>query len=252
MPVQEPFFIPKKNSHLQAFIEPVNELFNRYTELVAKTDDLFDRVKTQFPEAVTCPSLVVQENAPTPQNTCFSCCHALFDLSLIEAFYLHTAFSRNFGFGHARSAILEAAGEADRLLAKEKRHFFQMKQKGHSDTQIMEEAGKVRIPCPLLDKAGLCALYDWRPITCRLYGIPTAIGGKAVACPHSGFGKGAYPTVQLDRIQDTLASLSMELMRLLATRFKELHLVYVPVSMALLAPYDDLYFGLAQPKPEDR
>ncbi len=258
MTPREPFFLPKKNSRLEAFAEPVNALFARYTALAAKADDLFNRVKAQFPEAVTCPSLTGQAGQATqatPEgtvNTCASCCHALFDLSLIEAFYLHTAFTRHFGFGPVRSRILEAAGHADRLLTKEKHLFFQMKQKGHSDAQIMEAAAKTRIACPLLDKAGFCALYDWRPITCRLYGIPSAIGGKAHVCPHSGFGQGAYPTVQLDRIQDSLSALSQELVLLLSTRFRELNTVYVPVSMALLTNYDDLYFGLAESKPEDR
>jgi Fe-S-cluster containining protein len=33
------------------------------------------------------------------------------------------------------------------------------------------------LPCPVLDpESGLCELYDWRPVSCRLYGPPVLFG----------------------------------------------------------------------------
>ena len=46
-----------------------------------------------------------------------------------------------------------------------------------------------RIRCPLLDKNQDCILYPYRPITCRVYGIPTGIHGTARVCGKAGFIK---------------------------------------------------------------
>ena len=121
--------------------------------------------------------------------------------------------------------------------------------KGSEDAMehIMEEAAKARIRCPLLDSNDQCVLYDYRPITCRLYGIPTAIGGKGHVCGQSNFAAGAsYPTVHLDKIQERLDRLSVEIRDRVQSRFKELHEVFVPVSMALLTNYDDAYLGIGR------
>jgi Fe-S-cluster containining protein len=38
-------------------------------------------------------------------------------------------------------------------------------------------------PCPALDPhSGLCALYEWRPMTCRVFGPATAHGGGVAVC----------------------------------------------------------------------
>ena len=113
------------------------------------------------------------------------------------------------------------------------------------------KAAKARIRCPLLDSNDQCVLYDYRPITCRLYGIPTAIGGKGHVCGQSNFAAGAsYPTVHLDKIQERLDRLSVEIRDRVQSRFKELHEVFVPVSMALLTNYDDAYLGIG-PAPKE-
>ena len=97
-----------------------------------------------------------------------------------------------------------------------------------------------------------CVLYEQRPVTCRLYGVPTAIHGKAHVCGKCGFARGgAYPTVALDRIQDKLAELSRRLAAAVGSRYRELHTVYVPVSMALLTKYDDAYLGVG-PAPKEQ
>lgn len=65
------------------------------------------------------------------------------------------------------------------------------------------------------------------------------------------FQKGqAYPTVALDRIQDRLADMSRRIGAAIGSRFRELHRVYVPVSMALITKYDDAYLGVG-PVPKE-
>lgn len=221
----------------------LTSVFTAYEALVAEADAVFARVGEMHPDCVTC------------KPGCSDCCHAMFDLSLVEAMYLNARFIEKYDFGPERSRILENAGSVDRKLTRMKRDYFRELRdaKGSEDAMehIMEEAAKARIRCPLLDLNDQCVLYDYRPITCRLYGIPTAIGGKGHVCGQSNFAAGAsYPTVHLDKIQERLDRLSVEIRDRVQSRFKELHEVFVPVSMALLTNYDDAYLGIG-PAPKE-
>lgn len=218
----------------------LDAVFQEYEALAARTDDLFERVRAQFPAEVACAA------------GCSDCCHALFDMSLVEAMALNRAFNARFGFGGPRSAVLEAASDADRAATRLKRHYFQRAKQGATDGDILGEAARDRLRCPLLGPDNHCALYEQRPITCRVYGVPTAIHGQAHVCGKCGFVPGgAYPTVALDRVQDKLAELSRRLVVALDSRYRELHTVYVPVSMALLTKYDDAYLGVG-PAPKEQ
>ncbi len=227
-----------KNPHMQN--TKLDAVFEAYEKLVAQTDALFGRVREQFPAEVSCKA------------GCSDCCHAMFDLSLAEAMYINRKFNERFGFGAERSAVLEAAGEADRRATRLKKHYYQRAKQGVSDEEIMREAGRDRIRCPLLGPDDTCLLYEFRPITCRLYGIPSVIQGKSHVCGKCAFTPGkAYPTVQLDRIQDRLADMSRDIALAVGSRFRELHTVYVPLSMALLTKYDDAYLGVGEAPREN-
>lgn len=222
-------------TRIEQSLEPV---FARYEKLRAEADRLFGQVRRLHPDCVTC------------SLGCSDCCHAMFDLSLVEALYLNRKFRQALAFGPEHSAIINAAGEADRLAARVKRELYQSSKDGDV-RQVMENAAQARIRCPLLDAEDHCLLYEDRPITCRLYGVPAAIDGEARVCGKSAFRKGqSYPTVALEKIQDRLTDLSREIAQTLGTRFDELHLVYVPVSMALLTRYDAEYLGISPAKPE--
>ena len=221
-----------------AMLSSLEPIFARYETLRAETDALFEQVRRQHPDCVTC------------SLGCSDCCHAMFDLSLVEALYLNKKFSQTIAFGPQHSAIISAAGDADRLATRIKRKLYKTSKDGDAQ-QVMEDAARTRIRCPLLDAEDRCQLYEHRPITCRLYGAPLAIAGAAHVCGKSAFSKGqSYPTIALDKIQDRLAAMSQEITQTLGTRFKKLHLVYVPVSMALLTRYDANYLGLSPEKPE--
>jgi len=170
-------------------------------------------------------------------------------MSLIEAMYLNHKFIERYPFGEIRSNIVEAANEADRKTYKRKRQLYRESMKGSDPRELLNAMAKERIRCPLLDNENKCIMYDARSITCRLYGIPTNIGGKAHTCGLSKFEAGKpYPTVSLDTIQDRLGKISLDLCKSIKSRFKELPGVYVPVSMALVTNYDKEYLGLTQPK----
>ncbi len=214
------------------------EFFDKYAAVINEADQVFNTVRARYAENVRC------------EKGCSDCCHALFDLTLVEALFLNTAFGARFK-GKERNQVLTRADEADRLVHRLKREAYKAVQEGKNAQDILLEMAKVRVRCPLLDDEGLCVMYDVRPVTCRIYGVPTAIGGEAHTCGRSAFEKGkAYPTVYLDRIQDRLYALSHELSASLGSRYKGLGEVLVPVSLALLTEYSEDYLGLTKPKAE--
>ena len=216
-----------------------NEFFKKYEAIITESDQVFNTVRARFADNVRC------------EKGCCDCCHALFDLTLVEALFLNSVFNARFK-GKDRTRVLKRADEADRQVHRLKRDAFRAVKDGQNAQEILLEMAKVRVRCPLLDDQGLCEMYDARPVTCRIYGVPTAIGGEAHTCGKSAFEKGkAYPTVYLDRIQDRLYALSHELSASLNTRFKGLGEVLVPVSLALMTEYSDEYLGIKKPKDED-
>lgn len=206
--------------------------FNQYEQLVSLADHTFQRVKEQYPDKAVC---VIH---------CSDCCYAAFDLSLIEAIYINHKFNQVF-HGNEKYNILEKANKADRMLYKYKRKFHKQYQEGRPEHEILAEMAVVRIRCPLLNEYDQCDLYQFRPITCRFYGIPTAIAGKAHTCWKSGFQEGEqYPTVNLDIIHQKLYQISDQLIKAIQSKYHRMADILVPLSMALLNTYDEEYLGL--------
>ncbi len=210
--------------------------FKKYEELLAKANAAFEQVKIQHPDCVTC------------RVGCSDCCYALFDLTLIEALYVNHHFNRNFE-GKEKKRLIEKANEADRCVYKIKRKVFKDFESGKSQDDILTEMAQERVRCPLLNEQDKCDLYEYRPVTCRLYGIPTAIGGKGHTCGKSAFLEGKpYPTVHLDKIQSRLYEISDELVKAIGSRYLRMGDMLVPLSMALLTVYDEQYLGTADEK----
>jgi Fe-S-cluster containining protein len=214
--------------------------FKRYEAFLEKADKAFALVKAQFPEAVKC------------QPGCADCCYALFDLTLIEAMYINYHFNRQFT-GAAREELLEKANAADRRIYKIKKAAFRSTQEGKKDEEVLEEVGQERIRCPLLNDENRCDLYPFRPIACRVYGIPLAIGGKGHTCGLSEFVQGEnYPTFNQDVVHDQLMAISAEFVQEIQSRHVRMADVLVPLSMALLTDYDEEYLGIGTPASEEK
>ena len=206
--------------------------FAKYQAIVDQVDAVFKKVHEEHQECVRC------------RVGCSDCCHALFDLTLIEALYIKTQFDKMFE-DSARALVIERANEADRAVYRLKRQAFRDHENGKPENQILEEMAAQRIRCPLLNSDDQCDLYAHRPLTCRLYGIPTVIGDMAHTCGLSGFEQGKpYPTVRLDAIQRKLYELSSELANEIGSSYPKLAELLVPVSMALLTEYTEEYLGV--------
>lgn len=178
----------------------LKEHITRYLELVARTEALFRDVAQAHPEAVAC------------RPGCDECCSVYFELSLIEAFMVSGMFQSTAGAA-AKERVLQRAAEVEPCFEEVRTLLGRAAHKtGAKAGDLHEAASRVSIRCPLNEDRG-CVLYDHRPITCRLYGVPQKIGERIVACPRSGFRLGGnYPTVNVNEIQNLLFQYSRELL----------------------------------------
>ena len=205
--------------------------FKRYEELVRAADQVFEKMGKNFPACINC------------KEGCSDCCYALFDLTLIEALYINHRFHERFA-GQIRSEMQEKANVIDRKIAMVKREAYRRLKNGEDEQKILTDLAAVRLRCPLLNDRNRCDMYEWRPLTCRFYGIPTAIGGKGHCCGLSGFKAGIeYPTVKLDTIYQRLQQISSELLKDMRARNIKLVDILIPVSMTLITVFDAEFFG---------
>ena len=212
--------------------EQFKPFFEQYDALSASVERAFESVKNQFPDCVKCKPL------------CADCCHAVFDLTLIEALYINERFGNKYN-GEILNIMMERCNKIDRTLYKLKKSAYKAVESGKEEKEILHEMAETRVRCPMLNDAEMCEIYDFRPLTCKLYGIPTAIGGEGYTCGLSGFEKGEkYPTVNLDKIQNKLLQLSAELAASIQSKYARLGEMLIPLSMALATVYDDEYLGI--------
>ncbi|MDM8524467.1 YkgJ family cysteine cluster protein [Desulfococcaceae bacterium HSG8] len=214
--------------------------FKKYEELVTAADTVFKQVATEHQDCVKC------------RVGCSDCCYALFDLTLIEALYINRKFNQEFK-EKERERLIEKANRSDRDIYKLKRKAYKDLESGRKEDDILAEIAQQRIRCPLLNDEDACDLYEYRPITCRFYGIPTAIGGKGHTCGLSAFAQGQqYPTVNLDVIHKKLYEISEELVKEIRSKYARMSEMLVPVSMAMITNYDDVYLGIADEDEESK
>ncbi len=208
-------------------------IFEKYEALVAEIEKGIHKIKEANPMEIHC------------EKGCCDCCYAVFDLSLIEAVYLNYRFFQ-IQEKKDQEEILERADTADRQAYRIKRNLNKLLTQGkQTEDEILTMLSRERIQCPLLNKDTLCDLYENRPITCRVYGVPTAIHGAGHTCGKSGFKEGiSYPTINLDRINQRLFGLSEELLKEIGVENEELERRLLPVSTSLLTDYDEEFFGL--------
>lgn len=189
--------------------------------LAARCDQAFAQVAAQYPDEMACHS------------GCDDCCHAVFDLSPIEAIALALAFHQ-LGRKQRRELgrrLERAAAEYERVLEAGA---------GLSGEARLEHFSRQRVACALLVD-GRCALYETRPLTCRLYGVPVAYAGRSRTCRKTGFVQGVtYPTADLGRVQAEL----MELSRPVVARFPELGRVRLDVARALILAGSPVMAGI--------
>ena len=133
---------------------------DRYLALLGAIDAWFERCLQAAP-----PGLLACRKG------CNACCRGLFDITLLDAFLLRA------GFAQLAAAVQEQALARcrPRLLELQARwpelhHPYLLNTLPDDSWTAMPEDDQT--PCPLLGTDGLCLIYPYRPMTCRLHGLP--------------------------------------------------------------------------------
>ncbi|HDR14404.1 MAG TPA: hypothetical protein ENN79_02735 [Desulfobacteraceae bacterium] len=170
----------------------IHDFFDPYEDLLAAADTAFEEMSKAHPGRVLC------------RRGCDDCCHAVFGLFLVEAAYLQEAFATL--DDSVRSGILARCDTADEDARRleEKLRVYR-----HDPAEAARVMTTERIRCPLLTEEKDCVLYHARPLTCRVYGIPTHIQGALRVCGKSGFSAdGRFGAFNLDLAQRRLLEIS--------------------------------------------
>ena len=133
--------------------------FNEYEALVRKTDEDIEIVKDAYPEASRC-------GAETDD-----CCYRYFDLELIEAIYLSNTMNRLLGSAVRKRVIHYAVN----IVQKTRKLIATLNQKGDGieakKTALADAYSGEKLRCALNNKHR-CSLFNYRPLSCRLHGVP--------------------------------------------------------------------------------
>ena len=205
-------------------MKKASDLFRSYELLVDKAEAAFQGVQKDHSSCIKC------------EPHCSDCCHAIFGLFLIEAGYLKEHLDEL--TNEEKRAALLRCEEAEKSLER----LQKMLQAHEGDPQMQAYImSRERIPCPLLNENQDCILYPYRPITCRVYGIPTKVQGKARVCWKAEFKKDErYPVFDLDGVYRDLYLLSTELLKSAGKDDSEKASLLFSVSKAITTSLEDL------------
>lgn len=137
----------------------MNELLQRYRTLLATIDLWFAAKQDEMPNAIVCA------------DGCSDCCRGLFDISLLDARLLRAGFDQLPAL--IRAGVVAKAEIRRAELQERWPDFAPPYLLNHMDDSLWTEMPEDDLtPCALLDSAGRCLIYDYRPMTCRLHGLP--------------------------------------------------------------------------------
>ena len=137
----------------------MSQILTEYRSLLRGIDEWFVRCMEQAGDQIVC------------RQGCAGCCRGLFEISLLDAALLQSGFAllaesvRDDVLSRARSRVVELQQCWPQFQPP-----YILNRLPHDDWQQMPEDDLT--PCPLLDTKGDCLVYDARPLTCRLHGLP--------------------------------------------------------------------------------
>lgn len=116
---------------------------------------------------------------------CTQCCHGAFAINALDVARLREGM-RHLGTVDAQKAET-LVRRARAWIAEFGAEFPGDAESGVLGASEEDEEGFEEFandaPCPALDpETGLCDVYEWRPMTCRVFGPPVRVEGGGLAC----------------------------------------------------------------------
>lgn len=139
---------------------PLDAVLDDYGKLLATVDEWFARSIARDGKNIACA------------KGCSECCRGLFDVTLLDALYLRRGIAV-LAPKLRRRAMDSAAGRLASLREAwpelEPPYILNVRPEEDWETLMPDND---ETPCPLLGDDGICMVYRFRPMTCRLHGIP--------------------------------------------------------------------------------
>lgn len=135
-------------------------IITAYGALLSEVDRWFAGCMERHPGEISCTS------------GCSACCCSLFDITLLDAWYLKSGFDR-LPDRLRRPSLAKATtrlAELCELWPDFSEPYLLNLRPEEEWSGLMSDDDET--PCPLLADNGTCLVYDYRPMTCRLHGLP--------------------------------------------------------------------------------
>lgn len=143
----------------------MDDILDRYAGLLREVDRWFAGCLRRHGGLIEC------------HNGCSACCRGLFDITLLDALHLRRGFEL-LPDDVRRGVRLKARARLDDLASRwpafNAPWTLNRIPEEEWDEMMPEED---ETPCPLLSDRGACLVYEHRPMTCRLNGIPLIDAG---------------------------------------------------------------------------
>jgi len=138
----------------------LDAIFARYGDLLREVDRWFATCLHGHADLIAC------------HRGCSACCRGLFDITLLDALYLRSGFDRlpNSLQHEIRLKAMSRLNEITDTWPEFSAPWLLNPIPESEWDDIMPEDDET--PCVLLSEEGTCLVYDHRPMTCRLNGIP--------------------------------------------------------------------------------
>jgi Fe-S-cluster containining protein len=138
----------------------MNEILDRYESLLEEVDGWFATCLSRYSGLIAC------------HQGCSACCRGLFDITLLDALLLKRGFDRLPRSVQQKIQVKAVAPLVE--LSGLWPEFTRPWTLNHIPEQFWDEMmpEEDETPCALLSADGACLVYEQRPMTCRLNGIP--------------------------------------------------------------------------------
>lgn len=145
------------------------EIVDHYRQLLTQCDTWFSDCLRAHGDKMAC------------REGCSGCCRGLFDITLLDAYLLQQGFEK-LSPALQRDVLVRVDARLQQLQQRwpDFQPPFILNRLPHDQWLNMPEDDLT--PCPLLGEDGRCMVYDYRPLTCRLHGLPQIDISSVVFC----------------------------------------------------------------------